>query len=122
MTRLSNGKIRISHVTHNPPNLNNFTYVSSTDLNGAKKPQFISNFSIELDENSISSIFSVYPNNNCVISIIHNNYLTQNISEESFFHFFNNKKYDCNLKNQVKEELNLNINDAMEMLNLFLNV
>lgn len=118
LERLGNGKIRVSNLTHNPTDISKFTYISNIDLVGKQKPQFLSNCSIDLDENIISSIDILERDDSYVHtynSLINNNYETTTISEESIFHLIKNKKYDYNLKDQVKEELNLNIDDAMEV-------
>lgn len=116
--RLENGKIRVSNLTHSPTDISKFTYISNIDLIGKQKPQFLSNCSIDLDENIISSIDVLERDDSYVHtynSLINNNYETTTISEESIFHLIKNKKYDPNLFPQLKEELNLNIDDAMEV-------
>ena len=123
ITRLGNGKIKISHLTHHPTDMNNFTFISNVDLNNKQKGQFLSNISFELDENVINNIRCI--NMNCSVelynSIINNNYQVNNISEECLFHFSNNQNYDLALYEEVKDELLLNSDLAMDILISLLN-
>ena len=120
LTRLSGGKIKVSHLTHNPIDMNNFTFLSSIDLNNKQNNQFISNISFELDENMINVTNNKYNKDLCDL-IINSNITTNAISEECVFHFSNNKKYDLNFYDEVKNELILNTDLAMEILEPLLN-
>lgn len=123
-TRLDNGKVLSRHLTHNPPDVNQFTFISNYDLDGKQKPQFISNISFEFDENMIKSMSEFLPstkNINIFNSIISNNYETSVISEECLFHYTSIKKYDSTLYNEVRDEISSNIDLAMEILELTLN-
>lgn len=126
VTRLNNGKIKLSHLTHHPIDMNKFTFLSNTDLMNQQKAQFISNISFELDENMINGIFPIENLNNnynqslCAL-VVGSNHPINVVSEECLFHFSNNKQYDFTFYKEVENELFFNSDLAIEILSPLLN-
>jgi hypothetical protein len=126
VTRLNNGKIKLSHLTHHPTDMNKFTFLSNTDLTNQQKAQFISNISFELDENIISGIFPIQNLNNnynkslCDL-VVGSDHSINAVSEECLFHFSNNKQYDFTFYKEVENELFINSDLAIEILSPLLN-
>ncbi len=94
----------------------------AVDVANYNRAQFLSRRSFEFDENMVVYIKEYRPYNcNMQVydSIVNNNYEVHKFSEKSVFHQAELKKYDNNLFSEVKSDLVINIDEAMELIRPF---
>lgn len=106
ISRLGNGKVRIEHLTHNPINQSNFTYLGNKDLYGQLRAQYQSTTSFEIDENMITFMAPINTANPDLYNkIIQENQSLNIISEKSFFFNYNNGIRDFKYYSDVKDQI-----------------
>jgi hypothetical protein len=129
ITRLHNGKIRLEHFTHNPPNNSPyFSYIGNLDFMNEARGQYKSTACFELSENVITEIVRPLrvPNEQLLSTVMSDSNLVCTLTEQSFFYFSNNGKRESKYADVAFSNMLENMNKLedspiyLEFLDLFL--